>query len=224
MWSTTIPFEDLLQRGRWKVEYFCSPEKNAVESNNDSFVPIRSIVKERKETVDPTSLGEKIINYLSLEHIQSLTGELIGFKPRSARSVKSRCKIFREGDVLFGRLRPNLNKVWLVQGDLSEGLCSTEFLVLIPNQDRVRPMVLRYLLSSHYIQRHAQRLLTGTALPRMNLDDLLDIEIPLPNLEIQRQLEYELFEKFQEMVALRKQLNLMPTKILETFLSEVEKV
>jgi restriction endonuclease S subunit len=159
---------------------------------------------------------------LGLEHIQSFTGELVGFSPRPAASIKSRSKVFRAGDVLYGRLRPYLNKVWLVRGEVSEGICSTEFLVLIPNTDLIRAAVLRYLLSSHYVQRHAMRLQTGTALPRMNLDDLLDIEVPVPDLETQKRLEKRLLSDFDKLVALRAQLEEMPKRILEELLQEIE--
>jgi Type I restriction modification DNA specificity domain len=221
MWSTTVSFETLVQRGRWKAEYFCSPEKEA-KTDDTFFTSLRSLVRERKETVDPGSLKTELINYVGLENIRSLTGELVNFSPCPVNTIKSRCKTFQGGDVLFARLRPNLNKVWLVRGELLEGFCSTEFLVLTAIQDKIRPAILRYLLSSRYIQQHTQRLLTGTALPRMSLNDLLDIRIPVPPMEKQIQLEQQLLEKFDTLVALRKKLETTPLEILEAFLKEVE--
>jgi restriction endonuclease S subunit len=197
-------------------------EHGEASLTSEHLVPLRPLVKERKETVDPSSLGSAEVNYLGLEHIRSFTGELVGFSPRSAVSIKSRSKVFRSGDVLYGRLRPNLNKVWLARGDVSEGICSTEFLVLVPVTGRIRPAVLRYLLSSHYVQRHAMRLQTGTALPRMNLDDLLDIEVPVPDMETQERLEKKLLSDFNTLVTLRVQLEEMPKRILEEFMQEVE--
>lgn len=224
MLSTNTNFNVLYEQGRWKVEFFLPTDSYYGKANvsSEHLVSIRSLVKERKESVDPSSLGTTQVNYLGLEHIQSFTGELVGFSPRSAVSIKSRSKIFRTGDVLYGRLRPNLNKVWLVRGDVTEGICSTEFLVLIPVTDRIRPAVLRYLLSSSYVQRHAMRLQTGTALPRMNLDDLLDIEVPVPDIETQKRLEKKLLSDFDKLVALRAQLEEMPRRILEEFMQEVE--
>lgn len=224
MLSIITNFNMLCEQGRWKVEFFLPTESKYGEDNlsSERLVSIRSLVKERKESVDPSSLGITTVNYLSLEHIQSFTGELVGFSPRPANSIKSRSKIFRAGDVLYGRLRPNLNKVWLARGELYEGICSTEFLVLVPIADRIRPAVLRYLLSSHYVQRHAMRLQTGTALPRMNLDDLLDIEVPVPNMETQKRLEKKLLSDFDKLIALRMQLEEMPRQILEEFIREAE--
>lgn len=225
MWTSIVEFDSLVERGRWKVEFFCSPDASDKTSDGAGLRPIRALVTERKETIEPSSLGEKVVNYIGLEHIQSLTGEIADhFAPRRAREVKSRSKVFKKNDVLFGRLRPNLNKVVVARGDVSEGICSTELFVLIPNRKVVLPMVLRYLLSSHYIQRHAARLQTGTALPRMNLDDLLDIEVPVPSLDIQLTLEDKLEQQFGELVRLRKDVQQMPEQILREFLSVVESV
>jgi restriction endonuclease S subunit len=224
MMYTIENFNILCKQGRWKAEFFLltDTENDKDRLASENLVPIRSLVTERKETVDPSSLGNVEINYLGLENILSLTGELVEFSSRPAKSIKSRSKVFRTGDVLYGRLRPNLNKVWLACGDISEGICSTEFLVLVPVVDRIRPAVLRYLLSSQYIQRHALRLQTGTALPRMNLDDLLDIEVPVPTLEKQKKLEEKLLDDFRNLIALRAKLNEMPRRILEEFMQEVE--
>jgi|SRR5665213_2201862 len=223
MWSSTVTFNALTERGRWKVEFFCSPDAADDRTDAEGLVPIRKLVRERKESVDPGMLGGAIVNYIGLEHIQSMTGELVDyFEPRSAKEVKSRSKIFKEEDVLFGRLRPNLNKVMVARGKVCEGICSTEILVLIPDRTAILPMVLRYLLSSHYIQRHALRLQTGTALPRMSLDDLLDIEVPVPPMTVQIELEVKLKLQFDELITLRARVQRLPGTILQDFLQVAE--
>lgn len=222
MWTSSVEFSALQARGRWKVEFFCSPESGKVGSSCDTLTPISRLVRERKESVEPCSLGDTIVNYVGLEHIQSLTGELVQFSPRPANSIKSRSKVFKQGDVLYGRLRPNLNKVWLASLPAAEGICSTEFFVLVPNEALVLPFVLRYLLSSHYVQRHASRLQTGTALPRMNLEDLLEIEVPVPPMAVQETLEKQLRQRFEELIELRRQVDSLPTTIIEEFLAVVE--
>jgi restriction endonuclease S subunit len=223
MWSSTIGFSALSERGRWKAEFFCSADSSEGLSDALGLVPIRNLVKERGESIAPDSLGSALVNYIGLEHILSMTGELADYyAPRRANEVKSRSKLFKGGDVLFGRLRPNLNKVMVARGSVSEGICSTEIFVLIPDTSQVLPMVLRYLLSSQYVQRHALRLQTGTALPRMSLNDFLDIEIPVPPLEVQRNLEADLERKFEELVDLRNRVRLLPETILQEFLQAAE--
>lgn len=224
MISSSANFSILCSHDRWKVEFFLPTEgePNELKLSKKNLVPLRHLVEERKETISPAALGDSIINYVGLEHIQPFTGELTGFSPRTASSVKSRSKVFNPGDTLYGRLRPNLNKVWVAYGDVAEGICSTEFFVLIPAANRIRPVVLRYLLSSNYVQHYVTRLLTGTALPRIDLDDLLAIEVPVPDMETQQRLEKKLLEDFARLVELRARLEKMPEQILREFLREID--
>ena len=62
--------------------------------------------------------------YVGLEHIEPHTMTLVGHGV--ARDVRSSSLSFSRGDLLYGRLRPYLNKIWVAEFD---GLCSGEFLV-----------------------------------------------------------------------------------------------
>src|SRR5947208_2108241 len=75
-----------------------------------------------KLKIEPKDL--KAVPYLSLEHIESHTTRLLGRGTSSdVRSTKS---VFHAGDVLYGKLRPYLNKVSVPAFD---GVCSTDILV-----------------------------------------------------------------------------------------------
>lgn len=64
--------------------------------------------------------------YVGMENISSGTGRLI--PGEDARTVENGIDAtFKEGDILFGKLRPYLRKVWIAEMD---GSCSTEFLVM----------------------------------------------------------------------------------------------
>src|SRR6185437_6336139 len=96
------------------------------------LVPLKDLVEERREFLDPQRYPDHLFHYLSLEHIMPVTGDLVdGYEPKKGQAILSRCKVFRCGDILYGRLRPSLNKVFVVDGTISEGICSGEFYVLI---------------------------------------------------------------------------------------------
>jgi hypothetical protein len=68
---------------------------------------------------------EPDLPYVGLvEHVESQTMRLLGRGKTS--DLKSSSVRFSEGDVLYGKMRSYLNKVWLAEFD---GLCSVEFLV-----------------------------------------------------------------------------------------------
>jgi type I restriction enzyme S subunit len=62
--------------------------------------------------------------YVGMEHVESATMRLLGHG--KAADLKSSAMRFKEGDVLYGKMRPYLNKVWVARFD---GVCSAEFLV-----------------------------------------------------------------------------------------------
>lgn len=222
MWTAEIPFASLMERNRWKVEFFCDPATLDVPPSAFEMRPIRDIVKERRGAIDPAEEGGRLVNYLSLEHVQPLTGQLINFQARAGHSIKSRSKLFHRDDVLYGRLRPLLNKVYHATDPVAEGICSGEFYVLIPNKQLINPVVLRYLLSSEYVQRHAARFEIGAALPRIGLDDLLSIEVPVPPMAVQEKYAQDLTAHFSHLVVMTKELDRMPRQIAASFLTALE--
>ncbi|WP_180012186.1 restriction endonuclease subunit S [Acinetobacter sp. YH16055] len=204
----TIDYSDLLNSDRWTPTYFLQESENL--SSVFPMFPLSEVVKERKGTVDPQTLGDVLVSYLSLENVRSQTGELNNFKPKIAKEIKSRSKIFNENDVLYGRLRPELNKVYLCQNELTTGICSGEFLVLSPIKDQINPIYLRHILASCYVTNIVRKYRMGASLPRISINDLLKIEIPVPPLEIQNQISIQLMEVDLRIKMLRKELDSLP--------------
>jgi hypothetical protein len=197
MWTGAVPFSQMHARGRWKVEFYCGPaaDMDAGIASPYPMAALGELLAERHETVDPQQFPEHVFNYIGLEHVESDTGELIDFTPRTGAMVRSRSKIYRRGDVLYGRLRPYLNKVFVADGRVGEGLCSGEFFVLTPRpadpsgRPGLRPHVARAVLASELVRHIVRDLVTGSALPRLALDELLAIEVPLPPPEVQAEIE-----------------------------------
>jgi hypothetical protein len=214
MWAGEVSSNQLREAGRWVVSYFAK-----VGASSASAFPmriLREVVRERQGATDPQQLGDQAISYLGLEHIRSGSGELVSFAQRPANSVKSRSKVFRRGDVLFGRMRPELNKVYLAEDEVEEGICSTEFVVLIASEDVLLPRYLRHVLASSFVTDHIGRFRGGAALPRINTGDLLGISIPVPPLEIQRRMAEQLHSLEKELTSLRQRVDTLPTLMSES--------
>jgi restriction endonuclease S subunit len=221
MWSATVPFAQLQKRARWKVEFFCGDSLSKPETAYESL-PLRELFEERRESLDPQAYPDHMFNYLGLEHVQSLTGDLLDFRPRAGREILSRCKVFRKGDVLYGRLRPYLNKVFLACREVSEGICSGEFYVLTPERTMVLPDFARTILASKYVQRVVGGLLTGSALPRLQLQDLLAVEVPVPPIARQRLIEEFIVREEKLRRELAAKLADWPSATIEAVVSSLE--
>lgn len=130
------------------------------------------------EIVQPTrpriSPSEKLeLQFLGMDHIEAHTMRMLGSVPAS--TMKSSAVHFQPGDVLYGRLRPYLNKVYQPH---FEGLCSAEFIVF-PETDELDNKYLQYFLNSSTFVRHATSLNSGDR-PRVKFEQLAPYEIPLP--------------------------------------------
>jgi len=113
--------------------------------------------------------------YVGLEHIESWTGKLL---PNvEVLSSKGQLKKFKAGDVLFGKLRPYLAKVFRTY---EEGLCTGEFLVIRPEK-AIQDYLFYYLISRNFIGV-VDSSTFGAKMPRANWDFIGNLPIPIPPL------------------------------------------
>ena len=222
MWTQTISMEQLNARACWKVEFFCQ-EVDEDPYAGFTLVPLGELIHQRRETVDPQTKADHIFNYLGLEQVQSLTGDLVGFAPKPGKAILSRSKVFVKGDILYGRLRPYLNKVYLASDDqVASGICSGEFYVLVPDPSVVLPNFLRAMLTSRHVQRHVRYRQTGSALPRLQLGELLSIQIPVPPLAIQAAYEEYIVAEDSRRRRLTAEVASIPQRVLDTITKALE--
>ena len=108
--------------------------------------------------------------------------------------MKSAANVFRQGDVLYGRLRPYLNKVY--QPDF-EGLCSSEFIVM-PETSATHGSFLKYRLNSDDFVKYSSGLNTGDR-PRVDFRQIGGFEFNLPPRKEQFRIAEVLDELFSDL-------------------------
>lgn len=131
---------------------------------------------------------------LDMEDIDGATGTVhtrATFRERSSLSTKS---AFKPGDVLYGKLRPYLNKVVLAD---SPGFCTTEIIPITPGS-AVESRYLQLALRSPYFLRYVAKRSYGMKMPRLGTKDLESSRIPLPPLAEQKRI----VTKVDELMAL----------------------
>lgn len=134
------------------------------------------------------------LDYVGMKDVESETMRLLGTVPASA--MKSSAVRFQPGDVLYGRLRPYLNKVWLAE---FEGLGSPEFIVMPPSEG-VHGRYLQYFLNHSGFVRFATSLNTGDR-PRVDFDQLKTFPVHLPPYEQQLAIVEEIEKQFTRLAA-----------------------
>ena len=113
------------------------------------------------------------MRYVGLEHIESQTMRLLGHA--DALHIRSSSLRFYAGDLLYGRMRPYLNKLWVAEFD---GLCSAEFLVF-RKIDGVSNEFLSFRLNSDDFVSYANGRVSGER-PRVDFEKLSPFPVLLP--------------------------------------------
>lgn len=201
MQSLIVSLGQLIEPNKWRASLFVG-DLRATQSTTFEMVILGDVVTESKIAKDPNELAQERFYYVGLENVEPVTGDPKGIELLTSVEVRSRSKIFKAGDILYGRLRPYLRKALLVKPPYLGGLCSTEFIVLRAKPAKILPVFLRALLISTPVTTSIERLQAGAALPRVSARDLLGIEIPLPPLAFQQ----SCVEKINRLVERRHQL------------------
>jgi type I restriction enzyme S subunit len=124
---------------------------------------------------------------IGLEHIESETGRIISGAPTVDYKITS---AFDQRHVLYGKLRPYLNKVALPD---FRGRCTTEIIPLLP-ADQCDREWLAWILRRPETVEAAMGEKTGTRMPRADMNHLLRLPIPLPPLPEQHRIAAVLCE------------------------------
>lgn len=119
--------------------------------------------------------------------------------------------------VLYGKLRPYLNKVAVPD---FEGKCSTEIIPLLPNSNIEREYLAYFLRSGHVVDLISSRT-AGARMPRADMDFIFSLPIPLPPLPEQRRI-VDLLSRAEGIVRLRREAEkkaaeLIPALFLDMF-------
>ena len=172
-------------------------------------VKLGDIVFQDKIIVSPDSAEALIRPYLGLDQIESQTGKIISYDSISTEG-KSIAYAFNGSHVLYGKLRPYLNKVALPE---REGRCSTEIIPLLPNE--VDREFLGFLLRCADIVAVAMSEKIGSRMPRTDMDVFLDVEVVIPvSIIDQRQIAGKLKAQFAEVENARKALQCQQQEIV----------
>lgn len=140
----------------------------------------KEILVLRKDKHKPENVEN--IFYIGLEHIEKETGKLtdnVGVE--EIKTIKNK---FCKGDVLYGKLRPYLNKAYLANQD---GVCSTDILVFKPTDKVLGNLIIHYFLGREFVNDMSENT-SGVNLPRVSTKYVESHKISLPNIKEQHQI------------------------------------
>ena len=182
----------------WKPKIDIEPEWEKVK--------LGEVLDRISQQVDPqTKTGE--VYYVGLENIESSSGRIVGEPITEYKEIKSLKNTFKPGDLLYAKLRPNLNKVWLAD---REGICSTDILVFREKENSLSNFYWYLLLTDNFVAE-VMAGIKGAQLPRVGFEHLKNLILPLPPFATQKQIvekieaERALVESAKKLIALYDQ-------------------
>ena len=128
-----------------------------------------------------TNKATGLVWVLNLDMVESQSGRVIEKVYDNVENLNSVAP-FDDGNVLFSKLRPYLNKVVIPNG---KGYATTELVPLRPKTTFVRKEFLACLLRSNDFVNYADAIATGTKMPRMPMTALRDFKCIIPPVYLQ---------------------------------------
>lgn len=151
--------------------------------------PLSDFVSPRGGKVSPADFPN--LPFIGMDHIEAHTTRIVGSIP--SRQMKSAASRFSTDNVLYGRLRPYLNKVAQPKFD---GLASGEF-IAFEGHELIEPGFLRYRLHAQDFVSFASHLNEGDR-PRVSFDQIGSFHVLVPPPEEQRRIVEKIEALFEE--------------------------
>lgn len=177
-----------------------------------SKVLLGDVAEERRETCRGNKDGYPTVG---LEH---LTPEEITLTSWDEGSDNTFTKMFRKGDVLFGRRRAYLKKAAVAPFD---GICSGDITVIETKPNYLLPELLPFIIQNDALFSFAVEKSAGSLSPRVKWEHLKSYEFELPNMDKQRELAELLWamddtkKSYQQLIAATDEL--VKSQFIEMF-------
>ena len=200
---TTVAFSSL---DRWDIAYLQNTAKYTArykslrfENCIDYFMKGSNGKSLRMETYKSPL---KDFHYIGMEHIEKATGRLINVPIVKGEQIKSQTVTVPNGYFIYGKLRPYLNKYWYNNTYLDNLVCSSELFVF-KIKENINTRFFELVLGSDIVQEQIADLTSGARMPRITEAVFMNIQIPIPPLDIQMKLAEQIDRITEEIKELR---------------------
>ena len=176
-------------------------KENNIDLSSWKKCELKEVFKVVKDKYNPQTENQ-IVNYIGLENIETSKGIISKNNSSEVKSIKTK---FKKDDVLYGKLRPYLNKHDVVNFD---GICSTDILVFRFNDINTAKYINYYFNLPMFIQ-YAVENSSGINLPRVSEKTISKYKISLPTIEEQQEIVNildRLLAKYNKIKNLEQQL------------------
>ena len=134
---------------------------------------------------------------ISPDNIEKNAGKLLAYNSVEEAGIISGNHLFYKGQILYSKIRPNLNKVIIAPFD---GLCSADMYPIESNQ--MTKFILYMMLSDYFVEQVSIVIHDRVKMPKINQDELGEIRVVIPIPKDQMDIVRYLDEKCSEIDAI----------------------
>ncbi len=159
-------------------------------------------------------------HYIGMEHIEKATGQLIDAPIVKGSQIKSQTVTIPNGYFIYGKLRPYLNKYWYNNTNWDNIVCSSELFVF-RIKDSINTRFFEVVLGSDIVQEQIADLTSGARMPRITEEVFMNIQIPIPPLDVQKDLADQIDKITNDIKELRNSALQKQTIALKNFETQI---
>lgn len=218
---STVAFSAL---DRWDIAYLQNTAKYTAKYKSLRF---ENCIEHFMKGFDGKSLRMETyktptrdFHYIGMEHIEKATGQLIDAPIVKGSQIKSQTVTIPNGYFIYGKLRPYLNKYWYNNTNWDNIVCSSELFVF-RIKDSINTRFFEVVLGSDIVQEQIADLTSGARMPRITEEVFMNIQIPIPPLDIQKSLADKIDKITDEIKELRNSALQKRTVALRNFETQI---
>ena len=158
-----------------------------IAKSEHSNIKLSKVIKAFNNDLNGSSLrfetykfGSQDFYYLGMENVERDSGKVIELPTVKGNHIKSQTIKVPSDFLIYGKLRPYLNKYWHNTSTFDNIVCSSEFFVFDIDTSIVDKSYFVSVLSSSIIQNQIKDKFSGVRMPRISSSDFFDLQIPLP--------------------------------------------
>ena len=202
-------------------EYNLSGERyREIGMSNRSFpmASIGEVCQINPGNEDPrVAYPKSYFNYIDISCVENETGKFLGANRVETDDAPSRARrTVQQGDVLVSTVRPNLRAFTMLTELPERAIVSTGFAVLRPESERLLPHFLINMIRDDAAVEQMINMMGRGSYPSINQADVASIKIPLPPLEVQKEIVAKIEGYQQTMEEARTEITCLQQKIEHT--------
>ena len=171
------------------------------------MVAIGDVCVVNPNTVNPQDLyPNSYFNYIDISCVENGTGLFLGANRIASTEAPSRARrAVERDDVLVSTVRPNLRAFAILTEIPHRAIASTGFAIIRPKDDNLVSQFLILMMRNEMSVGQMVRMMGKGSYPSINQVDVESIQIPLPPLEVQKEIVAEV-ESEQALVTANREL------------------